>query len=153
MANCGGLGRRPTKGQARTIARRPPLTTAYIHGPAGFSSRIEAIFDQWSSSRLRLSTVDWLVVPVRTRPRTRCSTHIRLSTGLVANALITGDDNETLGADDFQPLVVHGLPGHFREIRMAGEYHVAVQLGQGLAEGQVVLVDEERGRHRRLCGQ
>ena len=39
--------------------------------------------------------------------------------------------------------------GTLGQVGMAGEDHVAVQLGERLARGQVVLVNEEPGRHRR----
>ena len=72
--------------------------------------------------------------------------------GPVRNALITGDHHETLGADDFQPLVVQALPGYRRQVGMAGESTLR-ELGERLVQGKVVLLDEERGRHRRLCSQ
>ena len=42
---------------------------------------------------------------------------------------------------------------NLRQIRMAGEDDVPMQIGECLTEGQVVLVDEEPGRHVRLCRQ
>ena len=58
-----------------------------------------------------------------------------------------------MNADDLQPLIVQALPRHSGQVGVAGEEHAAVELGQRLAEGKVVLVDEEGRGHRRLCRQ
>jgi hypothetical protein len=71
----------------------------------------------------------------------------------VADALAAGDHHQSLGTDDGQPLVIEAAPRNVRQIRMTGEDDVSMQLSECLAQSQVVLVDEEPGRHVRLCRQ
>jgi hypothetical protein len=71
--------------------------------------------------------------------------------GTVADALVAGDHDQSLGTDVRQPLVVEAASRNLREIGMTREDDVPVQISECLAEGQVVLVDEEPGRQDGLC--
>lgn len=135
------------------IGRTPAWVTAYIQGPTGSASTMPAILAQWCSNKVRLSEVDWLVVPVSTKPRTRWSDPRPLLDRFVPDALVASDHDQALGTDDGQPLVVEAAPRDLRQVGVTGENDVPVQISECLTERQVVLVDEEPGRHVRLGRQ
>ena len=67
--------------------------------------------------------------------------------GSVADPLISGDHDEVKGRDDGKPFIIERAPGDLGELDMSRVDNVVVDLAEGLAERQVVLVDEESGGH------
>jgi len=73
--------------------------------------------------------------------------------GSVADPLISGDHDEVKGRDDGKPFIIERAPGDLGKLDMSRVDNVVVDLAERLAESQVVLVDEEPGRHRGLRHQ
>ena len=65
----------------------------------------------------------------------------------VPDATVAGDDDEAVRPDDRQPLVVERSSRNLWNVRVPGIDDAVVQLGESLAQRQVVLVDEERPDH------
>lgn len=65
----------------------------------------------------------------------------------VADALVAFDHHESLLPDDREPVVVERSARNLRNIRVPGVHDARVLPRERLPEGQVVLVDEEPGRH------
>ena len=71
--------------------------------------------------------------------------------GPVADPLIAGDHDESLAAHHWEPIVVQTASGDIGEGRVPGVDNVVMLNGERPAEGEVVLIDEEPGRHLGLC--
>lgn len=73
--------------------------------------------------------------------------------GPVADPLVSGDHDKIEGCDYRKPFVVKRSPRDLRKLDMSGVDDIVVDLAEGFAECQVVLVDEERCGHRTLRDQ
>ena len=135
------------------IWRTPAWVMASIQGPTGSASTMTAISAQRCSKRARLSEVDLARRAGEHEAADPVVDPHPLLDRFVADALVASDHDQTLGTSDGQPLVVEAPPRDLRQVGMAGENDVFVQISECLTERQVVLVDEEPGRHVRLRRQ
>jgi hypothetical protein len=68
----------------------------------------------------------------------------------IANPLVSRHDDQLSPSDRRKPIVVEAPSRHVRKVGMPRIDHLTrVPAGEGLAERQIVLVDEELARHSR----